>query len=542
MRLTRFGSRGSVDGKLDTALLDPSGAVAPNGAWEGALASVQPPRHFLFICGPFGTFTSRLAKRLRGLGARCTRVLLNGGDIHNWGLRHSRAYFGDRKGWADWLARVVERDDVTDVILYGDSHPYCIAAKQVAADHGIAVHVMEQGYFRPFWITLERNGVNAHSSLPKLPELYRGAADAASATPQWLPPLTPPAVFRIFFYHAAVLLSSPIFSRYKLPYRVPFLRQAGGHIARYIDQRLFRSRHRRRLEAFLGSPGPLFVVILQRPGDSQLLMHSKYQTTADFIDEVSASFAAHAPADARLVFRAHPLDHGLERHGQGIARTAAVLGIEERVFYADTGDLQDMLRLATGAVTVNSTAGLAALEAGVPTVVLGAAIYDMAGLTHHGGLDRFWTAPAPPDAALYDDFRRVVIARTQINGAYATRRGVDLAVPEVARRLLKASPIRNEDKLPCVSPRQGALDDLEVVGPAQARGGAGGQTFGDGVLDRRKPGWTIQRVDQARGTSQFAVNGNVRGDDRRAHGQSLGDRQVESFTEGGSQQGRRAPD
>jgi hypothetical protein len=31
-----------------------------------------------------------------------------------------------------------------------------------------------------------------------------------------------------------------------------------------------------------------------------------------------------------------------------------------------------------------------------------------------------------------------VIARTQVNGAYATRKGVALAAPEAARRLLSA--------------------------------------------------------------------------------------------------------
>jgi capsular polysaccharide export protein len=67
-----------------------------------------------------------------------------------------------------------------------------------------------------------------------------------------------------------------------------------------------------------------------------------------------------------------------------------------------------------------------------------AAIYDFEGLTHQGDLDGFWEAPQPPDPTLFDAFRRVVIARTQINGAYATRHGVDLAVPEAARRLLSA--------------------------------------------------------------------------------------------------------
>jgi capsular polysaccharide export protein len=89
-------------------------------------------------------------------------------------------------------------------------------------------------------------------------------------------------------------------------------------------------------------------------------------------------------------------------------------------------------------VCVNSTAGLAAIEFGRPTVVLGRAIYDMPGMTHQGGLDSFWTAPEVPRAELYQAFRRVVLGTTQVNGAFATTRGRGLAVPAVTERLLAA--------------------------------------------------------------------------------------------------------
>jgi capsular polysaccharide export protein len=90
-------------------------------------------------------------------------------------------------------------------------------------------------------------------------------------------------------------------------------------------------------------------------------------------------------------------------------------------------------------VTVNSTGGLAALEAGLPTVALGHAIYDLEGLTHRSGLDRFWSAPEPPEPELFASFKRTVMARTQVNGAFATSKGARLAADGVARRLLSAT-------------------------------------------------------------------------------------------------------
>ena len=38
---------------------------------------------------------------------------------------------------------------------------------KLAANLGIRTHVFEEGYFRPYWVTLEREGVNRHSLLPR---------------------------------------------------------------------------------------------------------------------------------------------------------------------------------------------------------------------------------------------------------------------------------------------------------------------------------------------------------------------------------------
>ncbi len=154
------------------------------------------------------------------------------------------------------------------------------------------------------------------------------------------------------------------------------------------------------------------------------------------IERVMNSFAEHASAEARLVFKMHPLDHGIERHDIVIERLAGRLGLKDRIAVIETGELAAMLDCATGAITTNSTAGLAALGRDRPTMALGSAIYNLPGLTHQTGLDAFWTSPTAPDARLYAAFRRTVIARTQINGGYSSRRGAALAAPAVSERLL----------------------------------------------------------------------------------------------------------
>lgn len=396
-------------------------------------------RHFLIVTAPFGMFSRRLGDELRKAGAKCTRVLFNGGDLSDWGVVNARTYFGDLAGWGDWLRAAVKREHITDLILYGDTNPYCGEAQRVAASLSLRVHVLEQGYFRPFWITLERDGVNANSRLRRDPDVYRRAAAALPPTKhEWLPPLTPAAVRRIVFYHANLWLLAPLFPRYRLSYEYSTRRQLVGHVRRYVAQKLNRSRDYRKLAEAIDTEAPLFLALLQRPGDSQLLRHSSFPRSSGYIGHVVKSFARSAPKGARLLFKSHPLDPGVERHDAAVAMAAKAHGLSDRVFFTDVGDLHALLDQVAGVVTINSTGGLAAIERGRPTATLGAAIYDMAGLTHQGGLDTFWTAPETPDAELFDAFKRVEMARTQVNGAYATRRGVELAVPEVARRLLQA--------------------------------------------------------------------------------------------------------
>jgi hypothetical protein len=100
----------------------------------------------------------------------------------------------------------------------------------------------------------------------------------------------------------------------------------------------------------------------------------------------------------------------------------------------DGGDL-DKIVARRAVVTVNSTVGGLALARGLPVIALGRAVYDIPGLTHQGEFAEFWNAPKPPEADLFDAFRRVVAARCLIPGSFFSERGVRLAVEAAIDRL-----------------------------------------------------------------------------------------------------------
>lgn len=394
------------------------------------------PASIVFVAGPFGPFLRVLAASLKNQSCRVTRLILNGGDLLDWGIRDAAIFKSGPERWGSWVHEQLRRVHATDIVVYNDANPYCAGAIAEARRLNIRVHVLEQGYFRPHWITLEQDGVNGSSLLPRSPGFYRLAgAKLLAAPPKPVGRITPTAVRNLILHHLAMWLMTPIFAGYRAPYAYGVARQCISHIVRFGRQRLQKKRQESELFRRLERAGPIFVALMQRPGDSQLLRHSSVGTTANFIDTVIASFAANAPDDAQLVFKGHPLDHGIEPHAYTIARVAADLGVSDRCLFLDGGHLASLLRTAVGVVTVNSTAGLTAIEFGKPTAVLGQAIYDMPGMTHQSGLDNFWISPQAPDPSLYLCFRKVVMALTQINGAYSTRRNMKMAAEGICRRL-----------------------------------------------------------------------------------------------------------
>ncbi len=390
------------------------------------------------VGAPFGPFSKRLASELRVHGTAVCRVILNGGDLADWGVGDHVSFRQGPEVWGEWVHSLMRERAITDLLTFGDTSHYTNAAIAEAKRLGVRVTVLEEGYFRPHWITCQPDGVNGHSAIPRDAEQIRRAAAVLNGPdePIGVGRITPKAITAMVWHHAIRALMTPVFPAYKSGYQYSYLHQTVFHIVSYVQHKMSRDRQQHRLHAAIERAGEIFLVLLQRPGDSQLTVHSPFATTAQYIETVVQSFAVHAPKGARLVFKAHPLDHGIEPHEEDILRIAGDYGVAERCCFIVAGHLASLARCSQGCITVNSTAGLTAIEFGTPTIALGRAIFDIPGLTFQAGLDAFWHDAVRPDAQLYKDFRRVVMALTQVNGAFSNRPAVILAARGVAARLL----------------------------------------------------------------------------------------------------------
>lgn len=387
-------------------------------------------RSFLFLQGVCSPFFGRLADRLLQDGHQVFRVNFTVGDLLYWGGRPACSFRGTPAELAAFLTPIMASHSISDLVIFGDRRPVHIPAVELARQRGIRVHVFEEGYFRPYWVTLEQGGVNNHSLLPRDPDWYRRVG-ARLADPGNGFPFSSPFSLRAghdILYHLAGALNPLLFPRYRTHAPVTAPVEYLGYGRRFARMPGYKRRDRHTVAALLADQRPFYLLPLQLNSDAQIRDHSPFDDMSGVMEYVLASFGSQAPANSRLVIKNHPLDMGLVDYPAVIGTLEKRFGLQERVIYLESGDLEGLLGRAAGTVTVNSTVGGLSLGLGCPTIALSDPIYNLPGLTFAGDLDSFWTRKELPDADLFRHFRAVVIHATQINGGFYSRPGIDLAV------------------------------------------------------------------------------------------------------------------
>ena len=433
---------------LDTALEQFVGHEAPENLKVRSTRRPTLPltrNGFLFLQGVSSPFFSRLAKALRDIDQRVHCISYNVGDVVYGG--GSRRACGARLDELEAFYSQCFRDlDITDLVLFGDCRPVHRPAIRLARLQGIRVHVFEEGYFRPYWVTLERDGVNNNSRLPKDPDWYREVG-------KHIPRYQNGNPFKLSFaarathdvlYHAGGALNKVCFPKYRT--HAPY--SAAVEYAGFIRQGLRLLRARRRDDALVEEVArehrPTFLLPLQLDSDAQIRDHSPFANMLEVIDHVIASFTKHAPTQARLLVKNHPLTPGLVNYRLLTESLASQYDVADRVDFLESGHMPTLLSHIAGMVTVNSTAGASAILHNRPTCTLANPIYAMPGLTHQSGLDDFWQHAEVPDKTLFQRFRNTVIHTTQINGGFYTGCGMDMAVANCLEVLMaKTSRIEN---------------------------------------------------------------------------------------------------
>ncbi len=392
------------------------------------------PRVFLFLQGPPGPFFRRLGEEMIRQGIEVHRINLSGGDRLDWpdGATDFRGRFSE---WPVFFDKFLNENGITDVLLYGDCRPYHLAAHGVASSRHVRTHVVEEGYLRPHWMTLEPEGVNARSTLPRDKTWFLKEARRLAPEPPE-PPIT--ASFRrrardSYWYYHHVVTGRFAFPHYRSHRSGSILKEGFGWLWKFSREDQARRKADSVLDGLAGKE--MFILPLQLSGDYQIRSHSPFPDMQSAAGYAIESFAANAPRHLHLLLKAHPLDSSFFNWETFVRRHAQRLSLEGRLHFIDGGDLESMVRKARGLVCVNSTSATLALANGTPVCTMGEAIYDLPGLTHQGHLDSFWANPVPPEPDVYPAFRRVLVDRCLVRGGLASKSAVSILIDSMIKRL-----------------------------------------------------------------------------------------------------------
>ena len=401
-------------------------------------------RAFLFLQGPHGPFFHRLGKMLRRAGADVWRVGFNAGDRAFWfGAKGYIPYRSTPEAWADTFRQIVADKSITDIVLYGDTRPIHAEAAKAAREMGLAVHVFEEGYMRPFWVTYERGGSNGHSRL--MDTTVSDMRTALAQTDLDIPEA--PAhwgdmrhhVFYGALYHWFVMFRNGDYRNFRPHRELPLIAETALYTRRLLLMPYFALD--RMVSTFRIKHGgyPYHIALLQLEHDASFQMHSPFSRMEDFLRVIITGFAKGAPNHHHLVLKAHPLENGRSPTKKIVRNLAKTHGVLDRVHYVRGGKLAQLLDHARTAVTVNSTAGQQVLHRGIPLKVFGDAVYSKPEFVSDLPIERFFAQPRRPDNRAFKDYRRYLLETSQVPGGFYSARGRRQLMRQVVDMMLDAN-------------------------------------------------------------------------------------------------------
>ena len=337
------------------------------------------------------------------------------------------------------MQREFREKQITDLVIYNDTRPLHKPAIQAAHAKGINVHIFEEGYLRPYWITYERDGSNGNSKLMSLaqsavvPDHLTRDTDPVPAPCHWGDMRE--HIFYGAVYHWCILCANRQFPNFTSHREISIRKEFRLHLKQLV---FTPARIAARFWANLTLKYrtlPYHLILMQLQHDSAFQNHSPFKRNGSFLELTLRSFANNAPPHHHLVIKAHPLEDGRSESAYHLRRLGTKFGINRRIHYLPGGKLAHVLDPALSVVTVNSTAGQQALWRGIPVKTLGQAIYNHDKFISKQSLDAFFAHPKAPNLQAYKAFRNFLLQTSQIPGGFYSKAGRQQAIAQLAKKM-----------------------------------------------------------------------------------------------------------
>ena len=302
-----------------------------------------------------------------------------------------------------FLRVFLEEKQIDLVIMHNDLRWQHALAIHVCKEIGMRYLITERGLFRPHTTTVDFQGVNAYSSIPKGIDFYE------KITVKNLPfrehSIGRLKSFQVNFKFALFLCLSYFGDIIKVNSRLANQRYS---LLSYIFLFL-KQRKKLKDKLTLALPKKYIFIPLQVNTDTQILVHSQYESMQAFISHVEKTFYAER-SDVSLVFKPHPMDKGKEY----------VFDSKSLVVDNETSQL---IQGSEFIITINSTVGFEAIQSYKTVIVLGEAFYKIPKLcitssirSFREDLLRCLNQRAPINTQLVDKFVFYLKNEYQVNG------------------------------------------------------------------------------------------------------------------------------
>ncbi|AWX15664.1 capsule biosynthesis protein [Mergibacter septicus] len=382
-------------------------------------------RKILLLQSPIGYFFTDLSQWLKKHNKIVFKLNFNAGDEYFYpetdDHNNPYTYTGKLTEFDNFLRDFIKKNNIDTFICFGDTRPYHVIAKKLAKKLNITFWVLEEGYFRPHFITLEKEGVNAFSTIPRNKEFYLQFSNLPqSAKPQNVASgFLPAAKLAAKYYHQANKNKNkyPFYKHHRMLNTTYYIKHWIKSGLKKINKKLYTYHFIKDVKK--NKFGDFYILPLQVYNDSQVKIHSDFDSVADFLIYVLESFAKNAPKNLTLIVKHHPMDIGFTDYNNIIEKYKILYPhLKHKLYYIYDVPLPILLRKGKGMITLNSTCGISALIHNMPVITLGRANYDFEGLTHQGTLKNFWHKPTKPNKQVFRGFQNYHLNKTQINGSF----------------------------------------------------------------------------------------------------------------------------
>ncbi len=295
------------------------------------------------------------------------------------------------KRYMFFIDQFIDEHEIDVVCMFNGYHWIDRITTVLARQKKVETLFFEQGYFRPFTLTCDPNGINDLATIPRHAEFYKSLSWDKNRLNKYL--LNPEIrdfkdvegenLTQVAIIKAASMLGSFLRVNPNLYAHITFFEAVKYFMFKQVFK--FRKPDTRAL------PKEYIFVPFQVSRDTQIFYSSSIKSMEQLVDLLYAnveSLNRKLNRNIHLVFKEHPEDMPRNNYKALKKRYAS----KQNVMFVQKRSVSELIQKSLAVITINSTVGIEALAQYKRVITLGKAFYNIEGIVthckHHYQLDR----------------------------------------------------------------------------------------------------------------------------------------------------------